>query len=81
MTREQRKKAKKIKCPRQSSQVSAHTQKIQAIHPELTKLVNNFLADKNIPVSVHQMHFGTVGSPPIKCCTINGMTVCGPQCF
>jgi GR25 family glycosyltransferase involved in LPS biosynthesis len=81
MTREQRKKTKVAKHPLRNAEASVHTQMIQAIHPELTEVVNKFLAEKKIPVSVHEMHFGAAASPQIKCCTINGRTVCGPQCF
>ena len=58
-----------------------HLPAVRKIHPELRELVNNFLRERKLPLKVHAIHFTTnMTSMAFKCCTINGMVVCGPQC-
>ena len=58
-----------------------HVSMLNDIHPELRKMVNTFLSERNIPFQVHQMHFAPESVGDQKCCVIDGQVVCGPQCF
>jgi|HubBroStandDraft_6_1064221.scaffolds.fasta_scaffold4028713_1 hypothetical protein len=66
--------------PTANQDIEKHLSKIKEIHPELRKLVNRFLEEKNIPLKVGAMHFTSEAEADYGCCTINGMVVCGPQC-
>lgn len=65
----------------QDAKAKRHLPAVRKIHPELREMVNNFLRERKLPLKVHAMHFSTnMASMGFKCCTINGMVVCGPQC-
>jgi hypothetical protein len=65
----------------QNAKVKKHLPAMRKIHQELRKTVNNFLQQKNLPLKVQAMHFTTnMASVDFRCCTIDGMVVCGPQC-
>ena len=65
----------------QGAKVRKHLPTVRKIHPELRKMVNNFLRERKLPLKVHAIHFTTdMASGNFNCCTINGMVVCGPQC-
>ncbi len=73
-------KLKNTRTANQDINIEKHLPKMKKIHPELRKLVNSFLEKRNIPLKVGAMHFTSEAAVDYKCCTINGMVVCGPQC-
>jgi hypothetical protein len=73
-------KSKNTRSENQGINIAKHLPKMNKIHPELRKLVNNFLEERNIPLKVDAMHFTSEAAVENNCCIINGMVVCGPQC-
>jgi hypothetical protein len=70
-----------IRPSRHGRTIEKHISKMNEIHPELRKLVNTFLTERDIPLKVHVMHFTSKATKESKCCYINGKVVCGPPCF
>ena len=73
-------KSKSTRTANQDINIEKHLPKMNEIHPELRKLVNSFLEERNIPLKVDAMHFTSEATGEYNCCKINGMVVCGPQC-
>jgi hypothetical protein len=60
--------------------VNQHAALLNDVHPELRKMINNFLQSKNIPLHLHSISFTAVAPAVFHCCMIDGMIHCGPEC-
>jgi hypothetical protein len=61
-------------------EMAAHATTLDEVHPELTKKINDFLAEKNIPLKVHSFKLAEATPETFGCCVINGQVHCGPEC-
>jgi hypothetical protein len=66
--------------PSKKTAAARHLPKLRKVHPELRKMVDDFLKEKNIPLQVAKMHFSASVNGDQHCCTIDGETVCGSEC-
>lgn len=61
-------------------EMAAHASMLNELHPELTSMINEFLAAKNIPLKLHSLKLAEATPNAFGCCVINGQVHCGPEC-